>query len=84
MPGRSSAVKEEPVKAGSPPSLLGAAGGTLGGTSKDDCIIDPVEGFPVTSPANATVAEGVHRQEKYSLLVHIFTARERQSLEPHA
>ena len=83
MPGKSSAAKEEPVKAGSPPSLLGATGGTLGGTSKDDRIVDPAEGSLVTS-ANATVAEGVHRMEKYSLLVCIFTARERRSLEPHA
>ena len=59
MPSRSSAVKEEPVKAGSPPSLLGAAGSTLGGASKDDCIVNPVEGSLVTSPANATLAEGV-------------------------
>ena len=59
MPGRSSAAKEEPVKAGSPLSLLGAAGSTLGGTGKDDYIVDPIEGSPVTSPANATVAEGV-------------------------
>ena len=84
MPGGSSTAKEEPVKAGSPPSLLGAAGSALGGTGKDDCTIDPVEGSPVTSPANATVAEGVRRWEKYSLLVHIFTARDRRSLEPHA
>ena len=82
--GRSSTAKEEPVKAGSPPSLLGAAGSALGGASKDDCIVDPVEGSLVTSPANATVAEGVRRRKKYSLLVHIFTARERWSLEPHA
>ena len=84
MPGGSSAVKEEPVKAGSPPCLLGVTGSALGGAGKDDCIIDPTEGSPVTSPANATVAEGVHRREKYSLLVRIFTARERRSLEPHA
>ena len=84
MPGRSSAVKEEPIKAGSPPSLLGAAGSTLGSAGKDDHIVDPIEGSPVTSPANATVAEGVHRQEKYSLLVCIFTTRERRSLKPHA
>ena len=84
MPGGSSAAKEEPVKAGSPPSLLGATGGTLGGTSKDDCIVDPTKGSPVTSPAITTVAEGVCQREKYSLLVCIFTARERQSLEPHA
>ena len=59
MPGGSSAVKEEPVKAGSPPSLLGAAGGALGGTGKDDRIVDPIKGSPGTSPANATLAEGV-------------------------
>ena len=84
MPGGSSAVKEEPIKAGSPPSLLRATGGALGGTGKDDRIIDPIEGSLVTSPANATVAEGVRRWEKYSLLVRIFTDRERWSLEPHA
>ena len=84
MPGRSSAGKEEPVKVGSPLSLLGATGGALGGAGKDNCIVNPTEGFPVTSPANATVAEGLHRREKYSLLVHIFTPRERWSLEPHA
>ena len=61
MPGGSGAAKEEPVKAGSPLSLLGATGGALGGAGKDDCIVYPIEGSPVTSPANATVAEGVRR-----------------------
>ena len=84
MPGGSSAVKEEPIKVGSTLSLLGATGSNLGGASKDDRIVDPTEGSLVTSPANATLAEGVRRREKYSLLVHIFTARERWSLEPHA
>ena len=84
MPGRSSTAKEEPVKVGSPPSLLGAAGSALGGASKDDRIVDPIEGSPVTLPANTTVAEGVCQREKYSLLVCIFTARDRRSLEPHA
>ena len=60
MPGGSSTVKKEPVKVGSPQSLLGATGGTLGGTGKDDCIVNPAEGSPVTLPANATVAEGLH------------------------
>ena len=59
MPGGSSAVKEEPVKVGSPLSLLGATVSTLGGASKDNRIIDPAEGSPVTLPANTTVAEGV-------------------------
>ena len=84
MPGRSSTVKEEPIKARSPPSLLGAAGSTLGGASKDNRIVDPIEGSPVTSPANTTVAEGVRQWQKYSLLVCIFTARDRRSLQPHA
>ena len=35
-------------------------------------------------PANTTVAEGACQWEKYSLLVCIFTARDRWSLEPHA
>ena len=55
MPGRSSTAKEEPVKAGSPLSLLGAAGSTLGGAGKDDRIVNPIEGSPVTSLANTTV-----------------------------
>ena len=84
MPGRSSKTKEEPIKAGSPPSLLGAVGSSRGGAGKDDQIIDPVVGSLAASPANTTVAEGAHQQEKYSLLVHIFTARDRRSLEPHA
>ena len=56
----------------------------MGGTSKDDQIIDPVVGSLAASPANATIAEGARRREKYSLLVRIFTARDRWSLEPHA
>ena len=59
MPGGSSAAKEEPVNVGSTPSLLGAAGGALGGAGKDDRIIDPIKGSPVTLPANATLAKGV-------------------------
>ena len=34
-------------------------------------------------PATAAIAEGVRRREKYSLLVRIFTAWGRRSLEPH-
>ena len=80
MPGGSSTAKEEPVKAGSPPSLLGAAGGT----GQDDHIVGPVMGPPTVSPAPTPIAEGAHPQEKYSLLVCIFTAKDRRSLEPHA
>ena len=80
MPGGSSAMKEEPAKAGSPQSLLGAAGGA----GQDDHIVDPVMGSPTVSPATTTIAEGVRRSEKYSLLVRIFTAQDRWSLKPHA
>ena len=77
MPGRSSAT-EEPARSGPPPSLLGATGGTEGSTGQDDQATDPTTGPRSVSPATPTVAEGVHRQEKYSLLVRIFTARGRQ------
>ena len=80
MPGRSSAAKEEPDRVGTPSPLLGAAGGT----GKDDMVVDPTMGSLVNMHATASIAEGVHQWEKYSLLVHIFTARDRWTLEPHA
>ena len=58
MPGGSSTTKEEPNEVGPPPSLLEATGSALGGARKDDHIINPHEGSLVTSPANATIAEG--------------------------
>ena len=79
MPGRSSAT-EEPARSGPPLSLLGATGGT----SQDDQATDPTTGSWLVLPATTTIAEGVHQQEKYSLLVCIFSARGRRSLEPHA
>ena len=72
-------MKEEPAKVGSPLSLLGP----VGGTGQDNHIIDPVMGSPTVSPPTPTVAEGVRQWEKYSLLVRIFTVRERRSLGPH-
>ena len=80
MPGRSSATKEEPARSGSPLSLLGATGSA----GQDDQATDPITGSRSVSPATTTIAEGARRQEKYSLLVRIFTARGRRSLEPHA
>ena len=84
MPGGSSAAKEEPIKVGSPPSLLGAAGGTLGGTSKDDGIVDLLRGLRLLRQPTPLLLKECADLEKYSLLVRIFTARERQSLKPHA
>ena len=68
----------------SPLPLLGAAGGTKGGIGEDDHIDGPVMEPPQVSPAPTTLAEGARPQEKYSLLVCIFTAHNRRSLEPHA
>ena len=84
MPGGSSAVKEEPAKTSSPLPLLGAAGSTEGGAGEDNHIDSPVMEPPRVLPAPAPVAEGVRPWEKYSLLVHIFTAHNRWSLKPHA
>ena len=83
MPGGSSAT-EEPARSGPPPSLLGATGGTKGGAGQDDQATDPTTGPRSVLPATATIAEGARRREKYSLLVRIFTARGRRSLESHA
>ena len=79
MPGRSSTMKEEPAKLGPPPSLLGATGSA----GQDDQATDPITGSQTVLPATTTVAEGARQWEKYSLLVRIFTARDRRSLEPH-
>ena len=84
MPGRSSAAKEEPAKASPPPPLLGSMGGAEGSTDPDDHIVGPVMGPPTVLPTPTPVAEGARPREKYSLLVCIFTAHNRRSLEPHA
>ena len=80
MPGRSSATNEKPAKSGPPPSLLGATGSA----GQDDRATDPITGSRMVLPATTTIAEGACRWEKYSLLVRIFTARDRRSLELHA
>ena len=69
---------------GPPPSLLGATGSTGGSAGQDDQATNPITGSGTVLPATATVAEGACRREKYSLLVCIFTAQDRWSLEPHA
>ena len=83
MPGGSSAT-EEPARSGPPPSLLGVTGSTEGGAGQDNQATDPSTGSRSVSPATATIAEGACQWEKYSLLVRIFTARGRWSLESHA
>ena len=77
-------MKEEPARLGPPLSLLGATGGTRGIAGQDDQATNPTTGLRSVSPATATVAEGARQRDKYSLLVRIFTARGRWSLEPHA
>ena len=84
MPGRSSAVKEEPTKGSPPTPLLGATGGIEGSASLDDHIVGPVMGPLTVLPAPAPVAEGERPWEKYSLFVRIYTAHNRRSLKPHA
>ena len=83
MPGRSSTAKEELAKVNPPPPLLGAVGGAEGGAGPDNHVDGPVTAPLQVSPAPAPVAEEVRPQEKYSLLVHIFTAHNRWSLKPH-
>ena len=83
MPGRSSTM-EEPTRSGPPPSLLGVTGGAEGSAGQDDQATDPTTGSQSVLPATTNVAEGACRREKYSLLVRIFTARGRRSLESHA
>ena len=56
MPGGSSAVKEKPIEMSPPLPLLGAAGGTEGGTGLDDRVDGPVTEPLRESPA--PVAEG--------------------------
>ena len=56
----------------------------MGSTSQGDLVTDPVMGLPANMHAMASIAEGVCWWEKYSLLVHIFTTRDRQALKPHA
>ena len=84
MPGGSSAAKEESTKTSSPLPLLGAVGSAEGSAGKDNHIDGPVMEPLRVLPAPAPVAEGACPWEKYSLLVHIFTAHNRWSLEPHA
>ena len=84
MPGGSSTAREEPDRAGTPLPLPGAMGSALGGTGLDNLVVDPPKGSPANTQATTSIAEGVHWQEKYSLLVHIFTTRDRWALEPHA
>ena len=64
--------------------LLGAVGGAKGSTSMDDRANGPIMEPPQESPALTPVAERAHPRQKYSLLVRIFTAHDRWSLEPNA
>ena len=84
MPGRFSTVKDKPNQSGVPLSLLGAMDGTIGNASQGYLVTDPVIGSPANLHTMASIAEGACCQEKYNLLVRIFTARDRQALQPYA
>ena len=58
-------------------------GNAAGSVSQDDSVIDPVMGSPINMHTTASIAEVAHWQEKYSLLVRIFTTRDRWALKPH-
>ena len=60
MPGRSSTVKEEPNRAGTPLPLLGAADSTMGSAGQDDSVADPMVGSLGNMDATTSVAEGAH------------------------
>ena len=75
---------EEPARSGPPLSLLGVTVSAKGSAGQDDQATDPTTGSQSVSPATTTIAEGACRWENYSLLVCIFTARGRRSLESHA
>ena len=84
MPGGSSAAKDEPDHPGVSSSLWGATGGPAGSVNQGKCLADSRVESPVIMHAVASVFEGTHLQEKYSLLIHVTTARDRQALEPPA
>ena len=83
MPGRSSTAKDEPDQTGTPSSLLGVTGGMVGSASQGNLVTDPMMWSPANTCTTASIAEGASWHEKYHLLVHIFTARDRWVLEPH-
>ena len=58
MPGRSSTAKDEPDRMGTPSSLQGATGGTVGGTNQGNSVINPMMGSPANMHTTASVAEG--------------------------
>ena len=83
MPGGSSAVKDEPNRAGTSSSLQGAMGSMVGSASQGDSVADPVMGSPAnTHPQLPLLKECAGGRN--SLLVCIFTARDRRALKPHA
>ena len=84
MQGRSSEEKDEFNQTGTPSPLLGVMDSVVGGASEGDSVANPMIGSPVNAHTMASLAEGACQQEKYSLLVCIFTARDRRTFKPHA
>ena len=80
----SSAAKDEPNWLGIPSSFLGVTGCPAGSVNQGNHLADSLIESSAIMHAMASVSEGVCWQQKYSLLVHVFTARDRWALEPHA
>ena len=64
MSGGSSTTKEEHDRTGAPLPFLGAVGSVVGGAGFNNSVVDPPKGSLANAQATATIAEGVHQQEK--------------------
>ena len=62
----------------------GVTGGPAGSVNQGEHLANSMAESPAIMHAAASVSEGVCQQEKYSLLVCIFTIRDKWALEPHA
>ena len=84
MPARSSAGKDKPDHLGIQSSLLGVTGRPAGSVNQGESLPDSRVESPAVRCSTASVSEGACWWEKYSLLIHMTTAIDKQALEPHA
>ena len=62
----------------------GVPGSPAGSVNQGEHLANSMAESPAIMHAAASMSKGVRQQEKYSLLVYIFTIRDRWALEPHA